>query len=64
MDKIEIYIVGRDPDGVINATEIRIYYKGKQLRGGWDDVRTALLSTLRQWSKEILRPDADTEEIP
>lgn len=57
MDKIEISIVGRDPCGVINATEIAVYHRGSRIDSGdpdWKRLRKRLSLVIRQWSKEII----------
>ena len=51
MDKIEISIVGRDPDGIVNATETKVFYKGRRIDSGdpdWARLREALSLALRQ----------------
>ena len=57
MDKVEISIVGRDPDGVINAVEVKFTFKGDHLKGFEDlaGLRNELCLALREWSREILQ---------
>jgi len=63
MDKIEIEIVGRDPSGVINATETKIYYKGQLLaidNPDWTRLRNNLTTALREWSRDYLFPGKES----
>lgn len=59
MNKVIIHIVGRDPNGVIGAIEVRCTYKGKHLEGfeDFEGLRNRLCLVLREWSKEILQKE-------
>ena len=62
MDMIIISIVGRNPDGVVNATETKVFYKGQRIDSkdsDWSKLRENQSLAVRQLSKEILQGGKD-----